>query len=56
MQYLRAVLARLLVQRILEACAPRGEGPRRDVELQQLLVDAVYDGRDECLDVFRARY
>lgn len=40
----------------LVARAPRLKGPRRDVVLQQLVVDDVDDGRDQLLDVLGSPY
>lgn len=52
---LRAVFAERGVHGALETRAAGLEGARRDVELQQLLVDGVDDGWDQCLEVLGAR-
>jgi hypothetical protein len=53
-QNLRRVLCRQLLDRPLRARVPSRERPRRDVVLQDFLVDDVDDGGDELLDVFGA--
>lgn len=55
MEDLGALLVGGLVHGTLEGGAARLEGARRDVVLEELLVDDVDDGGDQGLDVLGAR-